>query len=69
MIDTQESIWLYLTGLGKFDLIDLMAKSDKKQIHEIIIKKSLVPNLVIHNKIIKYLEKNGVEVIRKDITR
>lgn len=69
MIDTQESMWLYLTGLGKFDLIDLMAKSDKKQIHEIKIKKLLVPNLVIHNKIIKYLENNNVKVIREDIKR
>ena len=67
---TQETyIWTYLIEIGKFDLIELMAKSDRKEIHEIIIKKLLVPNLVIHNTIIKYLEKNGVKVIRQDLKR
>jgi hypothetical protein len=67
---TQETyIWTYLIEIGKFDLIELMAKSDRKEIHEIIIKKLLVPNLVIHNTIIKYLEKNGVKVVRQDLKR
>jgi hypothetical protein len=62
-------IWPYLIELEKFDLIELMAKSDRKEIHEIIIKRHLVPDLVIHNTIIKYLEKNGVKVVRKDLKR
>ena len=62
-------IWPYLIELGKYDLIELMAKSDKKEIHEIIIKNQLVPDLIVHNTIIKYLEKNGVKVIRKDLIR
>lgn len=62
-------IWTYLIDLGKLDIIELMAKSDKKELHKIIIKKHLVPNLVVHNTIIKYLENNGVEVVRQDIKR
>jgi hypothetical protein len=62
-------IWPYLIELGKFDLIELMAKSDKKEIHEIVIKRLLVPDIIVHNTIIKYLEKNGVKVIRKDLKR
>jgi DUF1009 family protein len=62
-------IWSYLVELGRHDLIDLMVKSDKKKIHEIIIKKRMVPDLVVHNTIIKYLEKNGIKVIRKDLKR
>jgi hypothetical protein len=62
-------IWSYLVELGKYDLIELMSKSDKKEIKKVIIKKLLVPDLVIHCAIIKYLEKNGVEIIRRDIKK
>ena len=62
-------IWTYLIDLRRFDLIELMAKSDRKEINTIKIKRLLVPNIVVHNTIIKYLEKNGVKVIREDIKR
>jgi len=62
-------IWTYLIELGKFELIDLMAKAEKHEFTEIKIKRALVPDIVIHNNIIKHLEKNGVTVIREDIKR
>lgn len=62
-------IWSYLIEQNKLDLIDLMAKSDRREVKKIIIKRTLVPNLIIHNTIIKYLENNGVVIIRKDIKR
>jgi beta-lactamase superfamily II metal-dependent hydrolase len=62
-------IWTYLIDLGRHDLIELMAKSDKKEIKKIKVKRMLVPDLIIHNTIIKYLENNGVRVIREDIKR
>jgi hypothetical protein len=62
-------IWTYLIDLGRYDLIELMAKSDKKEIHTIKIKKLLVPDIVVHATMIKYLENNGVKVIREDIKR
>lgn len=62
-------IWTYLIGLGKFELIDLMAKAEKHEFKEIKIKRALVPDIVIHNSIIKHLEKNGITVIREDIKK
>jgi len=62
-------IWTYLTENGRHNIIDLMVKSDKKQIKEVRIKRQLVPDLVVHNAIIKYLEKNRVKVIREDIKK
>lgn len=62
-------IFVYLTELQRYDIIELMAKSDKKEIAVIKIKKRLVPDLIIHNAIIKYLENNNVECIREDIIR
>jgi hypothetical protein len=62
-------IWVYLINLGRYDLIELMAKSDRKEINTIKIKRMLVPDIVIHNTVIKYLERNGVTVIREDIKR
>jgi len=62
-------IWSYLIEIGRYDLIELMAKSDRKELKKIIIKRLLVPDLIVHNTIIKYLENNGIEVIRKDIKR
>jgi len=62
-------IWSYLVDMGKLNLIALMADSDKHLFKKIIIRRLLVPDLIIHNTIIKYLENNGVEVIREDIKR
>ena len=62
-------IWPYLISIGKLELIELMAKSDRKEIKEINIKRALVPDLVVHNTIIRYLENNGVKVNRQDIKR
>lgn len=62
-------IWTYLIDLGKLDLIELMAKSDRKEMKTIKIKRLLVPDLIIHNTIIKYLENNGIKVIREDIKK
>jgi hypothetical protein len=62
-------IWSYLIEQNKLDLIDLMAKSDRREVKKIIIKRTLVPDLIVHNTIIKYLENNGVVIIRKDIKR
>jgi hypothetical protein len=56
-------IFNYLIDIGKFDLIDLMAASDRHDIHIIRIKKKLVPNIIYHNTIINYLKKNGVEIV------
>jgi len=52
----------YLIDIGKLDLIDLMAKSDKHEIHILRIKRMLVPSTAHHNTIINYLKRNGVEI-------
>ena len=62
-------IWSYLIEQNKLDLIELMAKSDRREVKKIIIKRTLVPDLIVHNTIIKYLENNGVIVIREDIKK
>lgn len=62
-------IWSYLIDIGRYDLIELMAKSDRKEINAIKIKRTLVPDLIVQATIIKYLEANGVKVIREDIKR
>ena len=62
-------IWTYLIGLGKYNIIELMAQAERHEIKLIKIKRPLIPDLVIHNTIIKHLEKNGVTVIREDIKR
>lgn len=53
----------YLINNNKFDLIDLLAKSDKLKIHTLKVNKRLVPNRVYHNAIISYLKRNGVDII------
>ena len=62
-------IWTYLIGLGKYNLIELMAQAEKHEIQLIKIKRPLVPDMVVHNTIIKHLEKYGITVIREDIKR
>lgn len=66
-IDLKETqckyIFKYLIDQGRFDLIDLMASSDRHDIHVIRIKKMLVPNIIYHNTIISYLKRNCVEII------
>jgi hypothetical protein len=56
-------LFAYLIDIGKFNLIELMAKSDRHEIHTIRINSKLVPNVVYHNTIINYLKRNGVEII------
>ena len=56
-------IFNYLIDIGKLDLIELMAASDRKDIHVVRIKKMLVPSIPHHNTIINYLKRNGVEII------
>ena len=58
-------IYQHLLELGKFDLMDLIAKADKHEVHAIRIKRQLVPSLPYHNAIIQRLKKNGVEIIEQ----
>lgn len=55
-------LFAYLIDIGKLDLIELMAKSDRHEIHTIKINSRLVPDAVYHNTIISYLKRNGVEI-------
>jgi hypothetical protein len=58
-------LWNYLAGLGKFDIIDLLHKAENKKIHTIKIKRQLVPDMVMHNTIINFLETNNI-VVKQD---
>jgi hypothetical protein len=56
-------IFKYLIDQGRFDLIDLLAASDRHEIHILRIKRMLVSNIIHHNVIIHYLKRNGVEIV------
>jgi hypothetical protein len=60
------NLFKYLIDIGRFDLIDLLAKSDKLEIHNIKIKRQLVPNLIYHNVIINHLKRNGANIITEE---
>jgi len=62
-----KALWDYLAEKGKFDLIELLSKSDKKEIHEVIIRRLLVPDKNMHNAILSYLDNNGIIIIRNDL--
>lgn len=53
-----------LIDYQRFDIIELLAESDRKEIKIVKIKRQLVGNLAVHNAIIHYLKLNGVEVIQ-----
>ena len=52
----------YLIEQGKFDLIELLAKSDRREIHNINVNSRLVSSRAHHNAIVLYLKRNGVEI-------
>ena len=56
-------IYDYLIDVQRLDLIDLMARSDRQEIHVLKINKKLVPSTAHHNTIINYLKKNGVDIV------
>ena len=56
-------IYDFLIDIQRLDLIDLMARSDRQEIHILKVNKKLVPNTVHHNTIINYLKKNGVDIV------
>jgi hypothetical protein len=58
-----QEVWDYLTAIGKFDLIDLLAKAEKKEIHTLKIKRPLVGNRFINIMILKFMKDNGVNLI------
>ena len=58
-----KNIYNYLIEIERFDLIDLLAKACQKEVHVIKIKKILVSKRPYHNAIIKFLKKNGIEII------
>ena len=58
-----KNVYNYLIIIERFDLIDLLAKASKKEIHVVRIKKMLVPRRPYHNTIINILKKNNVEII------
>jgi hypothetical protein len=62
-------VWSELASLGKFELIDLLARAEKGDVKKVRVKRQLVPNIILHNTVIKFLTKHGVEVIRDDIRR
>lgn len=62
-----KALWDYLAQRGKFDLIELLAKSDKKAISKIIINRLLVPDKNMHDAILSYLDNNGIILIRNDL--
>jgi len=53
-----------LIDYQRFDLIELMAKADRKEIKVVKIKRQLVGSLAVHNAIVHYLKMNDVEVIQ-----
>jgi hypothetical protein len=53
----------YLINCGKLDLIDLLAKAERHEIHTIKIKRKLVESTPYHNAIISFLKRYGVEII------
>ncbi len=57
-------LWFLLSNIGRFDLIDLLSKIERREIKKIKINKQLVKDIEIHSLIINYMKKYGVEVIK-----
>ncbi len=55
-------LWNYLAEKGKFEIIDLLARAEKHEIHKVKIKRRLVPDQEMHDFIVSFLKKNDVEV-------
>lgn len=56
------NIYNYLINCGKIDLIDLLAKAERHEIHTIKINKKLVDSTPYHNTIISFLKRNSVDI-------
>lgn len=57
------NIYNYLINCCKFELIDLLAKAERHEIHTVKINRKLVDSVPYHNTIISFLKRNDVEII------
>jgi hypothetical protein len=58
-----QEVWDHLIAIDKLDLIDLLAKVEKKEIHTLKIKRPLVENRFVNIMILKFMKDNGVNLI------
>jgi len=67
--DVEQRLWIELAIRGRFDLLEVLSQVEKGEVKKLRVKRKLVDDLILHNTVIKYLEKHGVTVVREDIVK
>jgi hypothetical protein len=67
--DVTAYIWTEAAFSGKFELLDLLSRVEKGEVKKVKIHRRLVPNLILHNTILRFMERHGVTLVRDDVVR